>query len=189
MNEQRKNSKAIAASVTTVVTRRVAPGREKEYRELFDEVVTLSKTFAGYQGATLQGPTESNEFHTIFRYDSVEHLQQWKESAARSEWMEKLRGIVLEDIRIDSYTGLEYLFSPSVPPLPKLKMTVVLIIVVFLMIHVVRSIVDTLFPDLNGSAQLLVTVVIQVTTMTYIVMPVVTRWLMTCSRWIKHRLS
>ncbi|MGI9288369.1 MAG: antibiotic biosynthesis monooxygenase, partial [Pseudomonadales bacterium] len=67
-------------SVTVVVTRKIVSGKEKAYRAWVDRVTQGSKVFPGHLGAQLQGPGPEGEYHTIFRYDSVENLRRWDES-------------------------------------------------------------------------------------------------------------
>lgn len=181
MTDKNSNTTTNDQSVTVVVTRRVVPGREADYKRWAGEIGRVSEQFPGHLGATLQGPTAANEYHIIFRFDTVEHLQQWENSKERAEWTAKLDGIVKGEAHIDRYTGLEFLFSSAVAPVQKYKMALVLTCVVFVMITILRPIVATVLPGLPATVQLFVTIVIQVATMTYIVMPYVTRLL---KRWL-----
>lgn len=177
MSDQHSNTTANDQSVTVVVTRRMVPGREADYKQWAAEIGRVSGQFPGHLGATLQGPTDANEYHIVFRFDTVEHLRQWENSRERAEWIEKLSGIVEGETRVERYCGLEFLFSSAVAPVQKYKMAMVLTGVVFVMILILRPIVATVLPGLPATAQLFVTVVIQVAAMTYIVMPYVTRLL------------
>ncbi|MGI9286859.1 MAG: antibiotic biosynthesis monooxygenase [Pseudomonadales bacterium] len=177
MNDKHSNVTANDKSVTVVVTRRLMPGREADYKQWAAEIRQVSERFPGHLGATLQGPTDANEYHIIFRFDTVEHLRQWENSKERAQWIEKLGGIVEGEARIERYCGLEFLFSSAVAPVQKYKMALVLTVVVFVMILILRPIVAMVLPGLPATIQLFITVVIQVATMTYIVMPYVTRLL------------
>ncbi|MGI9295019.1 MAG: antibiotic biosynthesis monooxygenase [Pseudomonadales bacterium] len=177
MNDKHPYDAVNDQSVTVVVTRRVVPGREADYKQWAAEIGQVSERFPGHLGATLQGPTDANEYHIIFRFDTVEHLRHWENSNERAELIEKLSQIVEGEARVERYCGLEFLFSSAVAPVQKYKMALVLTGVVFLMILILRPIVATVFPGLPATAQLFVTVMIQVAAMTYIVMPYVTRLL------------
>jgi len=168
-------------SVTVVVSRRVVPGMESQYEQWVGHVNRASERFPGQQGSTFQGPTDSNEYHTIFRYDTIEHMRQWENSKERAVWTAKLNGIVEGDSRIDHYTGLEFLFDPGVAPIKKHKMALLLTFVVFVMIVTVRPIIGIFVPNLPNPVQLFLTVAIQVSAMTYLIMPYITRCL---AKWL-----
>jgi antibiotic biosynthesis monooxygenase (ABM) superfamily enzyme len=169
-------------SVTVVVTRRVIAGQEEKYRQWFREVSERSAKFPGHLGATLQGPTDNNDFHVIFRYDTVEHLRAWEQSEERAHWTAKLAGVVQGEAKVDKYCGLEFLFDSSGPPVPKYRMVIVLTAVVFLMLLALRPLSARLFEAVPPSLQLLITVTVQVIAMTYLVMPLIYRWL---GRWLR----
>lgn len=183
MNNRQSENPANASSVTVVVTRRVMPRRELEYENWITEVSHIVRQFQGLLGATVQGPTGANEYHVIFRFDTIENLRQWENSKERIACIAKLDGIVDGGDRIGHYTGLEVLFDADAVPIQRHKMVLVLMIIVFLMILTLRPIVVAVLPGLPPPAQLFVTVAIQVIAMTYAVMPGVTRWL---GRWL-HR--
>jgi antibiotic biosynthesis monooxygenase (ABM) superfamily enzyme len=182
MNDKSANIGANDKSVTVVITRRPVSGREAEYRQWAADISVVSEKFPGHLGAKLQGPTADNEYHIIFRFDCVDHLQQWENSMERAQWVGKLNGIVEGEARVDRYCGLEFLFSSAVAPVQKYKMALVLIVVVFVMISILGPIVRLVLPGLPALVQLLLTVVIQVSAMTYSVMPYVTRVL---KKWLQ----
>ncbi len=171
------SSQTDSRSVTVVVTRRVVPGREDDYRRWVDEISLASSGFPGHLGATLQGPTNENEFHIIFRYDTVEHLRAWEQSQERADWTHKLDGIVEGAERIERYCGLEFLFDSHGAPIPKYKMAIVLTAVVFLMLLMLRPLVAMVLGEIPAALQLFVTVLVQVTLMTFLIMPLVHRLL------------
>lgn len=175
MNDKPFNNDATDQSVTVIITRRPVAGKEEEYKQWAADITDVSKQFPGHSGAKLQGPTDENEYHIIFRFDTVEHLKQWEQSKERAHWVGKLNGLVEGEEVVNRYCGLEFLFSTAVAPVQKYKMALVLTTVVFVMISILGPIVRLLLPDLHASLQLLVTVVIQVSAMTYIVMPYVTK--------------
>lgn len=177
------NKKIDEQSVTVVITRRPVEGREKEYIEWVAGVSETSALFPGHLGATLQGPIDG-EYHIVFRFDTVENLRNWENSAERGRWIRKLVGLVEGEDRVERFTGLEFLFDTKVAVVKKHKMAVVLTVVVFTMLGILRPIIATLIPEVPATVQLLCTVIIQVLAMTYVVMPMVTRVL---GKWLHGR--
>ena len=169
-------------SVTVVITRTVISGREDDYREWANGISQISARQPGHLGATLRGPTESNEFHIIFRFDTVEHLRSWEQSQERADWTAKLEGIVEGAERIEKYCGLEFLFDSKGAEIPKYRMAIVLIAIVFLMLFILRPVVGMVLTGISPTLQLLITVILQVLLMTYLVMPTVYRLL---GRWLR----
>ena len=166
-------------SVTAVVTRRIVPGRKPDYVDWVHQIENVARRFPGHQGVTYKEPGELGECHVVFRFDTVEHLRDWEESAERREWIAKLEGIVEGEERIHRLTGLEFLFANQ--PHPKAyKMVLVLSIVIFIMQQILTPVVAFLFnalPDTPDWGVLLFRVVLQVILLTYVVMPPITRCL------------
>ncbi|MFD2190748.1 antibiotic biosynthesis monooxygenase [Pistricoccus aurantiacus] len=168
-------------SVTAVITRCVIPGREQDYRTWVHDVGQVVKQFPGHQGVTYKVPGEGNECHVIFRFDTVEHLQDWEESKERKHWLGKLEGIVEGEPRVDRLTGIEFLFRDQLHPKAH-KMVFVLTIVVFLLSLVLGplfSMLNTALPFVPDWLLLLARVVVQISLLTYVFMPSITRLLAT----------
>ena len=72
-------------SVTAVVTRRIVPGRKPDYVGWVHQIENVARRFPGHQGVTYKEPRELGEYHVVFRFDTVEHLRDWEESAERRE--------------------------------------------------------------------------------------------------------
>ncbi len=86
--------------------------------------------FPGYQGVTYKVRGEQRECHVVFRFDAVEHLPDWEESAVRREWVPKIEHLVEGDDRIGRLTGLGFLFANKLHPKAH-KIVLVLIPVIF----------------------------------------------------------
>jgi len=116
----------------------------------------------------------------IFRYDTIDRRRQWEHSKKAGAWTAKLIGIVEGDSRVDQYTGLEFSFNAGVAPIKKHKIALALTFIVFVMILTVRPIIGMFVPNLPNPVRLFLTAAIQVSAMTYVVMPYVRRWLGKC---------
>ncbi|WP_048306771.1 hypothetical protein [Halomonas sp. PR-M31] len=168
-------------SVTAVITRCVIPGREQDYRTWVHDVGQVVKQFPGHRGITYKIPGEGNECHVIFRFDTVEHLQDWEESEERKHWLGKLEGIVKGESRVDRLTGIEFLFRDQLHPKAH-KMVFVLTVVVFSLSSVLTplfSLLNAALPIVPGWLWALAQVVVQLLLLTYVIMPHITRLLAT----------
>jgi antibiotic biosynthesis monooxygenase (ABM) superfamily enzyme len=164
--------------VTISVARRVVPGREADYEQWLKGITADALRFPGHMGVNVLRPTKgSNEYVTIFRFDTYEHSRAWEGSEVRAEWLHRLEGIVEGEDTVRRGTGLEFWFSlpelPSAHPSPH-KMALVLVVVVFTLLLVINTVLAPLTGDWPAVARLFVTVVVQVALMTYLVMPRVT---------------
>jgi heme-degrading monooxygenase HmoA len=69
--------------VTTTVTRRIKPGHEAAYEGFLAGISGAARAFPGYLGVEVfrptpgQGQGEGGEYRTVYRFDSVAHLQAW----------------------------------------------------------------------------------------------------------------
>lgn len=167
--------------VTISIVRKVVPGREADYEEWVRGITADALTFAGHLGVNVITPRPpSREYVTIFRFDTYEHLAAWKESPVRAGWLERLEGIVEGEDQERKGTGLEFWFSlPELPvshPSPH-KMALVLMVVVYSIVLLLYVLLTPLTHDWPYYLRALLGVVLQVTLMTYVVMPRVTRLL------------
>jgi antibiotic biosynthesis monooxygenase (ABM) superfamily enzyme len=171
--------------VTISLARKVVSGREADYEAWLKSVSVEALKFPGHMGVNVIRPAAaSNEYVTIFRFDSYEHSTAWEHSKIRQEWLERLEGIVEGDVEVREGTGLEFWFSlPELPvanPSPH-KMALVLLVVVFALVTVIRFLLSMFASEWPVLAQSFVTVFSQVLLMTYVVMPRVTQLL---QRWL-----
>lgn len=172
------DSEAEAGPVTVSVARKVVPGREADYEAWMKEVTAKALEYPGHMGVNVIRPTSaSNEYVTIFRFDTYAHSRAWEDSPVRAEFRAALDGIVEGEDEVHKGTGLEFWFSlPELPvanPSPH-KMALVLVVVVFLLVSGIRFVLSTFAADWPGTVQLFLTVFCQVMLMTYVVMPRVT---------------
>ena len=164
--------------VTISVARRVAPGREGDYEEWLRGITAEALRFPGHMGVNVLRPTKgSNDYVTIFRFDTYEHSRAWEESPVRAAWLDRLEGIVEGEDQVRKATGLEFWFSlpelPAAHPSPH-KMALVLIVVVFTLLMLINAVLAPLTGDWPAVLRLFVAVCLQVSLMTYLVMPRVT---------------
>ncbi|MEM9432417.1 MAG: antibiotic biosynthesis monooxygenase [Pseudomonadota bacterium] len=164
-------------SVTIVVRQRVKPGCEAEYEAWLKRMTEgASAKFPGYIGVGFHKPAHPGDtYHQIFRFDSVEQLEEFERSDYRANMLAEGAKLFEADPTFERMTGLEFWFDPpkgtKVPQPSPHRMAVVMIGVVFTMILILSTIISALTPSWPQPLRLFLTVTIQVCLMTYVVMP------------------
>lgn len=162
--------------VTVVVRRRVKPGREMEYESWLTRLTAgAAQEFPGYLGAEIQRPGADGLYRSIFRFDSVAHLEAFETSAFRAQMLEEAAPLFAADAAWERMTGLEFWFDPPpgtrVPQPSPLRMALVLVAVVFVLVLALNLTLGPLMTGWPLPLRVLVTVCIQVGLMTFVIMP------------------
>lgn len=177
--------------VTVIIRRRVRLGREAEYEAWLQRLQAEARVLPGYLGVTTQRPANNGprEYVSAVRFDSLQSLQAFEVSEMRARHLAEVAPLVEGDAMWERLTGLEFWFSAPpgtvVPQPSRPRMALVMIVVVFTLVLLIGSAVNTAFAALPFETpyplRLLVTIAIEVALMTYWLMPVLTRRL---ARWI-----
>src|SRR4029453_10585169 len=129
--------------VTTTVSRRIKPGHEAAYEAFLAGISSAARAFPGYLGIEVfrPAPGASDEYRTVYRFDSVAHLRSWLDSAERAAWLQRAEPHVAGPMRTQVLTGLEGWFTlpprPGVAPPPAYKMALVTWVTIFPLITLV----------------------------------------------------
>ncbi|MEU8690687.1 antibiotic biosynthesis monooxygenase [Streptomyces sp. NPDC048665] len=115
--------------VTVVVTHRVAPRHVDEFLDWQHRMTQEESKFAGFRGTELFRPVEGlqEEWTTLYRYDSAEHLDAWLTSPQRQRILAE--GEKFDDFRlrtIDNSFGSWFAFGgdgEETPPPPSVTKT------------------------------------------------------------------
>jgi len=166
-------------SVTVVVTRAVRAGSEGAYEAWLTGVAAAAARFPGHQGVTVLRPRAgSREYTLIFRFDTVDHLQDWEESDERSAWVERADALCETSHRQEA-EGVEAWFAlpdgSTRPPPPKWKMAIVSFVVAFPTIQILTATVGAWLAPLPALVRGAAVGVGMILTMTYAAMPLATR--------------
>jgi len=167
--------------VTAVASRKVKPGCEKEFEDWVSGVASEAEGFSGYLGSNVFRPTtdEDDEYTIVFKFDHASNLERWQSSEERSSWNDKAQHLILEEPKVRVLTGLEAWFTlPSkegAPPPPRYKMAVITWLAVFPLATLVFLALQPLLGGAPAILRTLVFTIVMVTTMTYVVMPRITR--------------
>ena len=95
--------------VTAVASRRVKPGREREFEEWVSGILTAVNDFRGYLGSEVLRPSdgaEDDEYRIVFRFDHASNLHAWENSDERQRWLRKSRPLLHEEEKVRVLTGL-----------------------------------------------------------------------------------
>lgn len=164
-------------TVTIVVRQRVKPGREAEYEAWLKRMTEGAQAnFPGYLGVGFHRPEKPGEqYRQIFRFEGLEALEAFERSEYRANMLAEGAHLFAAAPAWERLTGLEFWFEPPkgtkiAQPSPH-RMALVMIIVVFTMILILSTGLASLTPNWPRPLRLLLTVSVQVSLMTYIVMP------------------
>lgn len=81
------DNQAKSDSVSAVISTRVKPGQEEQYREWRNRVLSEESRFPGFQGAKVEPPIAGvqDDWVSIVRFDSAAHLSAWLDSPTRQQ--------------------------------------------------------------------------------------------------------
>lgn len=163
--------------VTILVRRRVRPGREAEYEAWLMRLTEgAAPRFAGYLGSEFHRPAQpGGEYRSIFRFDTVEHLEAFERSDFRAAMLVEAVGLFAGDAAWERMTGLEFWFDPPpgtrVPQPSPHRMALVLVVVVFTLVLALTLVLGPFTALWPMPLRVLLTATIQVALMTYVIMP------------------
>jgi antibiotic biosynthesis monooxygenase (ABM) superfamily enzyme len=77
---------APSPSATVIITQRVRPGREDDFREWQEELNRIVARFAGFRGTeVVASGDDGGEWTVVYRFDSQSNLESWLGSTERGE--------------------------------------------------------------------------------------------------------
>lgn len=168
--------------VTVIVTRAVRPGRENDYETWLNRLLTdVGQTIDGYLGTEIHRPSQgSNEYTSVFRFASLNHLRSFETSDLRARYLEEVAELVEADAVWNRQTGLEFWFSPPpgtvVAQPSRFRMAILLTIVVYLLVLGIGTVGQIVIGEaVPNAARLFIVIAFEVALMTYMVMPFLTR--------------
>ena len=177
--------------VTTVVTRHVKPEHCDDYEDWLSRLLHDAETLPGYLGADIHPPTADSTqatYTSVFRFDHLDNLRRFERSDLRHRYLAEVTDYVEADAAWQTHTGLELWFSPppgTVVPQPvRWRMAVVLGTVVYALVLVFGAIASATIGALPPPLRLAIVIAIEITLMTYLILPWLTRKL---ANWIYPR--
>ncbi|MBW4472736.1 MAG: hypothetical protein KME45_20520 [Stenomitos rutilans HA7619-LM2] len=179
MSESSENSQD--ASVTVVISRRVTPGCEVAFEAFLIGVTAACAQFPGCLGSSIFRPAsvDDPEYRVIFKFDRLSNLRRWETSVERQQWFAQAETLTECPPTIQVLTGLETWFTlpgkAAIVPPPRYKMALVTWLAVFPLITVISTVLQAQLSPLSIVIRVMIVAGIAVPTMTYFLMPQMTR--------------
>jgi len=177
-----------ADMVTSVIEHEVKPAFQAKYEEWLKKITPIAGRFPGHQGLSIVRPIEGSRSYTLLlRFATLEHTQNWLQSAARKALIAEIEPYLTSGENIKLNTGLEFWFKPPAGKAAPsaLKQSIVTLTVLYpltLIVPELWNMVAQIAPPLGNRfvSNLFVDAII-VGLLTYVVMPratrLVRRWL------------
>lgn len=176
-----------ASAVTVLVSRRVKPAHEAAFEQASEAMTAAARLFPGYLGGQLVRPDaqaedeESNLYHTVFAFDTPEHMQAWQTSSVRTERLQAIAPHTLGSTRLREFSGLGHWFTTPASavhqPPPRWKVAVVTWLGIFPTVYLLFLIVAPLLASWALLPRVMVITMLVVVLMTWMVAPRLTTWL------------
>lgn len=178
-----------ASAVTVLVSRRVKPGHEAAFVQASDAMTAAAQLFAGHLGGQMIHPDaddaaadgESNLYHTVFAFDTPEHLQAWQTSPERTRCLQAIAPHTLSSSKLREVSGLGHWFTPpgaaAHKPPPRWKVAVVTWLGICPTVYVLFLVVAPFLADWPLLPRVMVITALVVLLMTWLVAPRLTTWL------------
>jgi antibiotic biosynthesis monooxygenase (ABM) superfamily enzyme len=176
--------------VTVLYSRRVKPGREADFEAWAHGIVAAARQFPGHLGASVLDAHGSREYHILFSFADPRSLRAWLDSQERRRWLAQVGELLEADRGLQQLTGLETWFKlpgshvATMTPPPRWKMWLVSLAAVYPLVLAFQAVLVPRMGGLPLPLRALVFPLVLLTTMTFVVMPVVTRVL---RRWLGPR--
>jgi antibiotic biosynthesis monooxygenase (ABM) superfamily enzyme len=187
MNVENNNNNT-SKTVTSVISRSIKPGYEKDYDDWVQRYLTLERKAPGYLGTTiiLPGGTSSNVRYIIRRFTDKASMEIWDNSQEAQKLLEEVNNYSTR--HYETTTGLETWFA--VPDLktvvapPRWKMAIVVFIAAYTISLLSRSILNPSIGQWPLLANGIIFTAILTMGLTYFAMPILSRLL---RRWLYPR--
>lgn len=169
------------APVTVDVVLKVRPSCEQEFESVLTEMIGAAEMFEGHLGVNVFRPSDSSnlQYRVVFKFDRLSNFRQWESSEIRQGFLAKINRLTQDSGQLQVLTGLETWFTLSnkgamMPP-PRYKMFILSWGTIFIVATPINQLVAPYLSFLPFPLGTLMIAGLTVFTMTYIVMPRVTK--------------
>ncbi len=171
--------------VTAVYSWRARRGRTDEFAAWAKGAVGEASHFRGNLATTVVHNEDSRDFHIVHQFERWRDLQAWLDSPEREEWVRHARELAATRVAQQERTGLETWFhvpsEATMRPPPRWKMWLISLVAIYPLVLAFQAFVVPLTNSWPLPLRAALFPVVLLTTMTYVVMPAVTRLL---RRWL-----
>jgi antibiotic biosynthesis monooxygenase (ABM) superfamily enzyme len=149
--------------------------------KLSPSVTADCSQFPGYLGSSIFRPAsvDDPEYRVIFKFDRLSNLRQWEKSEERQSWFARAEALTERTPNIQVLTGLETWFTlpgqAAIVPPPRYKMVLVTWLAGFPLITLISTVLQNQLSPLPTVVRVMVVTAIAVPSMTYLLMPQMTR--------------
>jgi len=176
------NASPSSTTLTAVVRRRVRPGAEARFEELMGGFMSFALKHPGHLGINVMRPSNGSREYTVVDVFATEQSRRaFVAQPEYADWRDRLLEVSEGDPVIQEMGGLAAWFAlPNRPPRrppPRYKMAIVTLLGVYPLSMLVPLLVRPVGQFLPGWLAGLVIASIIVVTLTWIVMPTLTRLL------------
>jgi antibiotic biosynthesis monooxygenase (ABM) superfamily enzyme len=165
---------------TAVITRKLKPGRERDYDAWLAHVAATLREVEGYDGMTaLSSPASQDSVRTLLvRFQSSETLSHWEQSPVRQSLADE--GNRFSTYYYQTAPGVETFFalpgSASVPP--RWKMCLLTIPTVYLLLNVLLFVLLHLIPGMKNwpnAVRMVPVICVMTLLLTYVCLPALSK--------------
>ena len=168
--------------VTVVFSQSVSMENQDAFLALYDDVESLLGRFAGFLGSELLPPQDDvqQEHVIVASFASRHDLDRWLRSSERREWLGQVEDLVEGERTMNVVGGFGGWF-PAMARRPegpkKWKQALAVLLALYPTSLVITLIRGEVAPDMNVILAVLVANVLGVAALSFVLMPLVTRWL------------
>ena len=167
-----------------VFTHSVSPGRQALFVETEGALRDSGRAFPGHLGATLLAPSNpDDDWLSVVRFDTEEHLAAWLASDARGTLLPALRASLTADFgqytRRVPFASIVRYGADGARVTPDWKTAMVVLLVLFPVVMLLSRFVGPVLADAGADpgVAMWLSQVLSVGLLTYVAMPLATRWL------------
>jgi antibiotic biosynthesis monooxygenase (ABM) superfamily enzyme len=163
--------------VTEVITVSVKPGMEEAYRDWVDRLRQVEAGFPGYRGLQLQPPIPGlqNDWVSLLRFDTAEHLNAWLESDARRIALQEAGQFIDRSREQQVATSFSGWFTfgdiPGQQAPPNWKQAMIVLLTLFPVVMLELLVLSPLLQSLNLSVATFIGNAISVAALTWVLVP------------------
>lgn len=169
-----------AEPVTAVLSQRVRPEAAGEFRQFHADVTRAMSQFEGFLKCDFAPPVPGvqDDHVIVFAFDSKTNLDRWLQSEERHAILRRLEPMIEGERTMNVVGGFGGWFPAGPEPGPRRwKQAVAVLIALFPVTLTLGALQRWLLPELPWVPALFVANVLGIAALTWVLMPVVTRWL------------
>jgi antibiotic biosynthesis monooxygenase (ABM) superfamily enzyme len=157
----------------------VAPGNEKEFERWHARVRERQATYPGFLGCEVQPPTGTfqQEWVTLLRFDSNEHLDNWLQSDDRSRLLREADEIIDRSNQRRVRTSFEgwFKFGADDKPPPSWKQAAIVLLCLFPVVMLEITLLNPVLAWINVAPATFIANVISVGVLTWPLIPLASK--------------